>query len=221
MYFKKIYLKGDIIMNNNKLPYSLNNMAPSFRGLNPGSTCNEYETLPPIYLNVRREVLLNVGVGNPLDPLDFEPITTDIIVGANDVDPTFTRVISTTITEPVIVYPCENITEGVVAFASLTECRVIAAVVFSTVVYSPTSVQMFSLYQSHVGLDQIVDYFSPNSIITSDKDFSIDIKLKNSTYEDLNYTGYTNLQFILDNPDGDPNGPGTYIFTVVPEARIK
>jgi hypothetical protein len=29
------------------------------------------------------------------------------------------------------------------------------------------------------------------------------------------------LQFILDNPDGDPNGPGTYIFTVVPEARIK
>ena len=73
----------------------------------------------------------------------------------------------------------------------------------------------------YIGLDQIVAYFPPNSTLPPEKDFNIDIDLKNGTYESLNYTGYTNLQFILDDPNGDPNGPGSYIFTVVPKVRIK
>ena len=132
-------------MNNNKLPYSLNNMAPSFRGPDSGSSCRNRETLPPVYLSVRREDLLYRGIGNPLNPLDFESIAKEIIVITNDVFTPFTRVIPTDIIEPVTIYPCENITEGIVAFAPITACRVIASGPFEVVVYTPKLNQAFNI----------------------------------------------------------------------------
>lgn len=208
-------------MNNNKLPYSLNNMAPLFRSEESGSSCKIYEIQSPLYLSVRRENFLHMGIGNPLDPLDFESISKEIIVITNDVIPSLASVIPTTITQPITIYPCENIPEGVPAFASLTACRVIAGGPFQVVVYSTKLNQAFNISDDFVGLDQIVEYFAHNSILPPKEDFDIDIDLKNGTYESINYTGYTDLRFVLDNPDGDPNGPGTYIFTVVPEVRIK
>ncbi|MGL5693030.1 MAG: hypothetical protein ACRCXA_03075 [Peptostreptococcaceae bacterium] len=186
-----------------------------------GPACSTYENLPPIYLSVRRETLLHIGIGNPDNPRDFDAIANNTMVYANDVNPPFERVISTVIPGATVeVELCQNQQPKNIP-VDLQGCRVIVSGTYGALLVSQTKNVALDYYEQFLGLDQIVDYFAIGATLPPPESFDIDIDLTNGGANHPNYIGYVALQFALDNPAGDENGPGTYFFAVHPKAKIK
>ncbi|WP_195251474.1 hypothetical protein [Romboutsia sp. 1001713B170207_170306_H8] len=196
-----------------------------FKPLANGLSCATYEMQPPIYIEVRREVLLHNGIGNPDNPNDFSSIIDNVLVYANDINPPFIRVLSEEVYGgDISASVCPN-SPSISIPIMLQGCRVIASGNYTALLSSLSKNVAFNYYNQFVGLDQIVDYLAPNKTLPSPSIFDIDIEFENGIIDDKETTGFTNLIYVYDIPEGqlgfNPNGNGYYFFTVIPKVKIK
>lgn len=196
-----------------------------FKPLANGLSCATYEMQPPIYISVRREVLLHNYIGNPDDPKDFSSIIENVLVYANDINPPFIRVLSEEVYGgDISASICPDL-PGITVPVMLQGCRVITSGNYTALLSSSAKNVVFNDYTQFVGLDQIVDYLAPNQTLPDANTFDIDIDLENGMINDMETIGYTNLVYVYDIPEGqpgyDPNGNGYYFFTVMPKAKVK
>jgi hypothetical protein len=210
-------------MNNDKLPYSLDDNSSSFQTLATSSVCRRRQPVPPVYLNVRKETLNHVNIGDPANPYDYSEILSKVIIYANDVAKPFLRLIKESYQIPQkIPYPCENTPGEIDASIELEQWRAIASGTFYPIAYAQT-IGLLAGVEDFVGVDQVVYYCASGEFPYVESDFDIDIDLVNGDPSDPTKpggTGYTLLKFTPDNPD-DLNGPGAYFFVVEPLVRVK
>ncbi len=210
-------------MNNDKLPYSLDDNSSSFQTLATDSVCRQYQPVPPVYLNIRKETLNHVGIGDPTNPYDYSEIISKVVVYANDVTEPFLRLIKQSYQIPQKVpYPCENVPGEIDASIELEQWRAIASGTFHPIAYS-ANIGALAGVEDFVGVDQIIYYCASGEFPYVQSDFDIDIDLVNgdpSNPDTPGGTGYTLVKFFPDDPN-TPNGPGAYFFVVEPLVRVK
>ncbi|MGL6106944.1 hypothetical protein [Romboutsia sp.] len=186
-------------------------------------SCNTYQPQKPVYMSIRRENFLYMGIGNPVDPYDYNAIASKIVIGTNDVVPPLSVVIPTDYTQIATVYPCGD-NRPVESEATIRALRVICGGFFAPVIYSPVVNKVFDGKEQFIGLDQVVDYISPDDLVPPSSDYTIDVVLEDGPHVDSSlaqYIGYIAIHFAPDDPVGAPNGPGAYFFVVHPKAKIK
>lgn len=210
-------------MNNDKLPYSLDDNSSSFQTLATSSVCKHYQPVPPVYLNVRKETLNHVNIGDPTNPYDYSEILSKVIIYANDVAKPFLRLIKESYKIPQkIPYPCENVPGEIDASIELEQWRAIASGTFYPIAYAQT-IGLLAGVEDFVGVDQIIYYCASGEFPYVEGDFDIDIDLVDgdpSNPDTPGGTGYTLVKFFPDDPN-TPNGAGAYFFAVEPLVRVK
>lgn len=183
------------------------------------TSCNlEYIELEPMYLNIRKETLNHLGIGDPLNPTNYSLITPYISGYCNDVSDPFIRVFKELVKIPTTIKnPCNDTSISV--DLELEKIVVVASSTYAPILYGEGNIGILSGDRKFVGIDQVIAYIKPGTIYKDPSDFDISFKLQNGTPPTGN-RGYTFITFAPDNLD-NPNGPGAYFFKIIPSAKIK
>lgn len=193
----------------------------SKKNLGNESLCNnKFITLEPVYLSIRKDTLNHSGIGDPADPTNYSLISTKIFGFCNDINNPFSRVFTKIVEVPIIVKsPCGDVGEDISTVAQLEECTVVSASNFAPILYGVGNIGLLAGTQKFIGIEQVVDYYSPGTKSYSNEDFDLDFNLIPGTPPNGNI-GYEVIVFSPDDPVNDPKGPGAYFFKIVPKVRI-
>ncbi|MGL4911620.1 MAG: hypothetical protein ACRC3Y_04230 [Romboutsia sp.] len=183
--------------------------------------CNtDYIPLEPVYLNIRKETLNHLGIGDPLDPTNYALITPKIMGFCNDVNDPFTRVFRERITVPYeIDSPCNPNDPKISVNLDLDKVIGVASSTYAPVLYGAGNIGLLAGDRKFVGIDQVIAYVSPSDPYPTSLNLDITFKLQNGTPPNGNI-GYIFVTFAPDDLD-EPNGHGTYFFKILPSAKIK
>lgn len=180
---------------------------------------NEYLPLHPVYLQVRRDTLLHLGVGNPDDPYDYTDITQKVTAFANDVAQPFVTLHKDIKSVDVSVQsPCDD-TLTIPATASLEQWSATASCNYSPILYV-TGVGIIAGQQVFMGIEQIVYNCKPGEFPYTTDNCDLTFKFQNGVGVGGGI-GYVFVRFNPDDPsDTTPNAPGDYFFVIRPSAKI-
>lgn len=189
--------------------------------LDTKASCNnEFITLEPVYLSIRKDTLNHNGIGDPNDPTNYSLIVEKVVGFCNDVSNPFSRVFTKIVEVPTKVKsPCGDVSEDVSTVAQLEECTVVSASNFTPILYGVGNIGLLAGATKFMGIDQVVDYYAPGTKSYSNDDFDLDFQLVPGTPPDGNI-GYEIIVFSADDPINDPKGPGAYFFKIIPQVRI-
>ncbi|MGL4911916.1 MAG: hypothetical protein ACRC3Y_05715 [Romboutsia sp.] len=187
---------------------------------NDNLNCKDWKELPPVYLNIRRETLIHLGIltlnDDPSSPKTIDKLKTSIHGYINNVMLPFVRLNDTedTINLP-IPSPCQDGLPINGSVAIVTR-KVYAAGTFAPILFHATN-GLLAGTQEFVGLDQIAEVFLPGQHPGENDDYYIKIILTvNGDPNHISPTGYDEVSYAPD-PIGDM---GTYFFRCMPAAQV-
>lgn len=186
--------------------------------------CASFQSLPPVYIEVKRSVFLHIGIGDPNDARNYEAIAPYVLGYIDDIRPPYGVIIPQYEALPITVYPCPDSTVGIPALAPLNEIRVVCSGNYGPMIVGkpggPAQNLVFNGKSVFFGLDQILTYMKTSDKPPTIDDVDVDFDLQNGDpILHPNYIGFTFIDFAPDNPL-EENGDGTYFFVLNPKVKI-
>lgn len=182
--------------------------------LRPG----EFKEIDPVYLSVRRDTLVHLGIVNPSDPYDFSLILENVSAFINDVRATFSREFLETELCPITVdNNCNGTISKVPAFVKVNKLKVVAANRFAPTLYAKNH-GLLDIEQDFIGLDQFVIINTDTANLGSGYDLNFELLNKsdppNPVFDGKGY------DFIMYQPNPGDSNNGQYFFRLSAKVQI-